>query len=187
MERMPLWELAVKRLEMSVPRFLLLYVLPRSWGRLRRGPDLIVATGGLGPNSILGGVIGGSMLFILPLVTGQRRSPSPSSRSVASVTGSRRRCTCSSRAWGSLSLGEIGANSMFDILKQMSDYGNWPRRSRASRSWWTNGTRASRRRPASSLIRVQAPSGRTSSTAWPSPWKQANPSMCSCALSSIRR
>ena len=28
MERMPLWELAVKRLEMSVPRFLLLYVLP---------------------------------------------------------------------------------------------------------------------------------------------------------------
>ena len=123
MERMPLWELAVKRLEMSVPRFLLLYVLPAAGAGFAAGLILIVATGGLGPNSILGGVIGGSMLFILPLVTGAAALAFP----VIEVrrVGDRieKEMHMFITRMGILSLGEIGANSMFDILKQMSDYG----------------------------------------------------------------
>lgn len=123
MERMPLWELAVKRLEMSVPRFLLLYVLPAAGAGFAAGLILIVATGGLGPNSILGGVIGGSMLLILPLVTGAAALAFP----VIEVrrVGDRieKEMHMFITRMGILSLGEIGANSMFDILKQMSDYG----------------------------------------------------------------
>ena len=123
MERMPLWELAVKRLEMSVPRFLLLYVLPVQAG-FATGLILIVATGGLGPNSILGGVIGGSMCrhppardrcrlrFAFPVIEVRRAGDRIEKEMHMFIT-----------RMGILSLGEIGANSMFDILKQMSDYG----------------------------------------------------------------
>jgi flagellar protein FlaJ len=123
MERMPIWHIALRRLEMPIGRFLSLYVLPVSIFTFIFSIVLVFLTGGLGEGALFSGITGILLVILLtamasvaaigfPILDVQRSASLIEAEMHMFIT-----------RMGILSIGEVGAQSIFDILKQMRDYG----------------------------------------------------------------
>ncbi|MDA7463201.1 type II secretion system F family protein [Candidatus Poseidonia alphae] len=123
MERMSIWHIALRRLEMPIGRFLSLYVLPVSIFTFIFSIVLVVLTGGLSEGALFSGITGILLVILLtamasvaaigfPILDVQRSASLIEAEMHMFIT-----------RMGILSIGEVGAQSIFDILKQMRDYG----------------------------------------------------------------
>ena len=65
MERMPIWQIALRRLEMPVPRFLALYVAPIVAVTFLLAMVIVFLTGGLADGALFAGFTG--VLFVIML------------------------------------------------------------------------------------------------------------------------
>ena len=65
MERMPIWQIALRRLEMPVPRFLSFYVAPIVVATFLISIVLVFLTGGLAEGALFAGFTG--VLFVIML------------------------------------------------------------------------------------------------------------------------
>ena len=123
MERMPIWHIALRRLEMPIGRFLAIYVAPIVAVTFLTAIVLVFLTGGLSEGALFAGFTG--VLFVLmltsmalvaavayPVLEVQRSATLIEAEMHMFIT-----------RMGILSIGEVGAQSIFDILKQMRDYG----------------------------------------------------------------
>ena len=118
MKRMPIWEIAIRRLEMPTSRFLILYVgSAAAAGFITAALMMILAP------SLFFGPIGFILLFLLPLLTGGAAIVYPVLEVQRSAIQIEKEMHMFITRMGILSLGEIGAQSIFDILRQMTDYG----------------------------------------------------------------
>ena len=73
MERMPMWQIAIRRLEMPMGRFLALYVGGAFAGGFLASLLLIFITGGFAEGALFAGFSGILLLFLLPLLAAQER------------------------------------------------------------------------------------------------------------------
>ena len=123
MERLATWQIALRRMEMPISRFLLTLVLPAFLVGLFAAILVIWVTGGLGEGGLFSGFAGVFLLLILPLLTGGSSIYFPYLEVQRSATLIEKEMHMFITRMGILSLGEIGASTIFDILRQMGDYG----------------------------------------------------------------
>ena len=123
MERMPIWQVAIRRLEIPVLRFLILFVGGAGLIGLITAITLIFLTGGLGEGALFQGFAGVLMILAFPLISALAALSFPFLEVQRSATRIEKEMHMFITRMGILSLGEVGAKSIFDILKQMSDYG----------------------------------------------------------------
>ena len=123
MERMATWQIALRRLEMPVPRFLLLFVLPSALAGLITAIILIWLTGGLAEGGLFAGFTGVFLIILLPALTGGAAIYFPVLEVNRSAIKIEKEMHMFITRMGILSLGEVGADTIFDILRQMKDYG----------------------------------------------------------------
>jgi flagellar protein FlaJ len=123
MERMPIWQVAIRRLEMPITRFFILFVGGSAFIGLVAALVLIFSTGGLSEGALFQGFAGVLMILVLPLISGLAALSFPFLEVQRSATRIEKEMHMFITRMGILSLGEVGAKSIFDILKQMSDYG----------------------------------------------------------------
>ena len=120
---MPIWQVAIRRLEMPIIRFLILFVGGAGLIGLVTAIILIYLTGGLGEGALFQGFAGVLMILVFPLITALAALSFPFLEAQRSATRIEKEMHMFITRMGILSLGEVGAKSIFDILKQMSDYG----------------------------------------------------------------
>jgi len=123
MERMPIWQLAIRRLEMPVSRFLALYVAPVVGVTFFLGFFLVFLTGGLAEGALFSGITGVLFVMLLTLMAAVAAVAFPVLEVQRSATLIEAEMHMFITRMGILSIGEVGAQSIFDILKQMRDYG----------------------------------------------------------------
>ena len=123
MERMPVWQVAIRRLEMPIPRFLIIFVGGAGLAGLITALAIIFLTGGLGEGALFQGFAGVLMILVFPIITALAAIAFPLIEVQRSATLIEKEMHMFITRMGILSLGEVGAKSIFDILKQMSDYG----------------------------------------------------------------
>ena len=123
MERMSIWQVAVRRLDMPVPRFLIIFVGGAGFAGLITALAIIFLTGGLGEGALFQGFAGILMILVFPIITALAAIGFPLIEVQRSATLIEKEMHMFITRMGILSLGEVGAKSIFDILKQMSDYG----------------------------------------------------------------
>lgn len=123
MERMPTWQIAIRRLEMPVPRFLALYVAPIVGVTFLIAIALVVLTGGLDEGALFAGITGVLFVLLLTLMATVAAIAFPVLEVQRSATLIEAEMHMFITRMGILSIGEVGAQSIFDILKQMRDYG----------------------------------------------------------------
>lgn len=123
MERMATWQIALRRLEMPVPRFLLAFVLPATLAGLITAILLIFLTGGFSEGGLFSGFTGVFLIIMLPLLTGGAAIYFPILEVNRSAIKIEKEMHMFITRMGILSLGEVGADTIFDILRQMKDYG----------------------------------------------------------------
>ena len=123
MERMPIWQVAIRRLEMPIPRFLIIFVGGAGFAGLITALAIIFLTGGLGDGALFQGFAGILMILAFPIITALAAMAFPLIEVQRSATLIEKEMHMFITRMGILSLGEVGAKSIFDILKQMSDYG----------------------------------------------------------------
>ncbi len=123
MERMPIWQVAIRRLEMPIPRFLIIFVGGAGFVGLVAALSIIFLTGGLGDGALFQGFAGVLMILVFPIITALAAIAFPLIEVQRSATLIEKEMHMFITRMGILSLGEVGAKSIFDILKQMSDYG----------------------------------------------------------------
>jgi len=123
MERLATWQIALRRMEMPITRFFLTLVLPAFLVGLFAAILVIWVTGGLGEGGLFSGLAGVFLLIILPLLTGGSSIYFPYLEVQRSATLIEKEMHMFITRMGILSLGEIGASTIFDILRQMGDYG----------------------------------------------------------------
>ena len=123
MERMATWQIALRRLEMPVPRFLLVFVLPAALAGLVSAILLIWLTGGFSEGGLFAGFTGVFLIILLPLLTGGAAIYFPILEVNRSAIKIEKEMHMFITRMGILSLGEVGADTIFDILRQMKDYG----------------------------------------------------------------
>ncbi|MBT3420648.1 MAG: hypothetical protein HN794_03200 [Euryarchaeota archaeon] len=123
MERMPIWQVAIRRLEIPIARFLIFFVGGSAFIGLVAAIVLIFSTGGLSEGALFQGFAGVLMILVLPLISGLAALSFPFLEVQRSATRIEKEMHMFITRMGILSLGEVGAKSIFDILKQMSDYG----------------------------------------------------------------
>lgn len=123
MERMPIWQVAIRRLEMPIPRFLIIFVGGAGFAGLITALAIIFLTGGLGDGALFQGFAGVLMILLFPIITALAAIAFPLIEVQRSATLIEKEMHMFITRMGILSLGEVGAKSIFDILKQMSDYG----------------------------------------------------------------
>ena len=123
MERMAIWQIALRRLEMPVSRFLVLFVLPSALAGFLSAALMIWITGGFSEGGLFAGFTGVFLLLILPLLTGAAAIYFPILEVNRSALKIEKEMHMFITRMGILSLGEVGANTIFDILRQMKDYG----------------------------------------------------------------
>lgn len=123
MERMPTWQIALRRLEMPPARFGLFYVLPVAIVSFLVGVIVVFITGGLTEGALFSGVTG----VLLPVLLTAMATAAACGYPVLEVHRSANMIEAEMHMFitrmGILSIGEVGAQSIFDILKQMRDYG----------------------------------------------------------------
>ncbi len=120
---MPMWQIAIRRLEMPVGRFITLYVGGAFAGGLLASLLIIFLTGGLADGALFAGLSGILLLFLLPILASAGAMAFPLLEVSRSANLIEREMHMFITRMGILSLGEVGAQSIFDILKQMRDYG----------------------------------------------------------------
>lgn len=118
MERMPLWQIAIKRLEMPVGEYLIRYVTPAVVAGLLTGLGLMFAL-----PTLFGGAAGLIFVAMFPFLTGAAAIMWPLVQTQREAVEIEKEMHMFITRMGILSLGEVGAQSIFDILKQMRDYG----------------------------------------------------------------
>ena len=123
MERMATWEIAIRRLEIPVSKFLVLYVIPAALAGLLTAVLMIWLTGGFSEGGLFTGFSGFFLLLIMPLLTGGAAVYFPLLEVNRSALEIEKEMHMFITRMGILSLGEVGAGTIFDILKQMKDYG----------------------------------------------------------------
>ena len=123
MERMATWQIALRRLEMPVPRFLLAFVLPAALAGLITAILLIFLTGGFSEGGLFAGFTGIFLIIFLPILTGSAAIYFPILEVNRSAIKIEKEMHMFITRMGILSLGEVGADTIFDILRQMKDYG----------------------------------------------------------------
>ena len=123
MERMATWQIALRRLEMPVPRFLFAFVLPAALAGLVSAILLIWLTGGFAEGGLFAGFTGVFLIIMLPLLTGGAAIYFPVLEVNRSAIKIEKEMHMFITRMGILSLGEVGADTIFDILRQMKDYG----------------------------------------------------------------
>ena len=124
MERMPIWQIALRRLEMPVPRFLSLYVAPIVAVTFFIAIAIVVLTGGLADGALFAGFTGFLFVILLTVMSALAAVAFPLVLDVQrSATLIEEEMHMFITRMGILSIGEVGAQSIFDILKQMRDYG----------------------------------------------------------------
>ena len=123
MDRMATWQIALRRLEMPVPRFLIAFVLPAALAGLVSAILLIWLTGGFAEGGLFAGFTGVFLIILLPLLTGGAAIYFPILEVNRSAIKIEKEMHMFITRMGILSLGEVGADTIFDILRQMKDYG----------------------------------------------------------------
>jgi len=123
MERMPIWQIALRRLEMPVSRFLTIYVAPIVFVTFLVGIFLVALTGGLAEGALFSGITGVLFVVMLTLMAGVAAIAFPLLEVQRSATLIEAEMHMFITRMGILSIGEVAAQSIFDILKQMRDYG----------------------------------------------------------------
>ncbi len=123
MERMATWQIALRRLEMPVSRFLLLFIIPAALAGLLSAALMIWLTGGFSEGGLFAGFTGIFLIFLLPILSGGAAIYFPILEVNRSAILIEKEMHMFITRMGILSLGEVGADTIFDILKQMKDYG----------------------------------------------------------------
>ncbi|MED6319326.1 MAG: type II secretion system F family protein, partial [Candidatus Thermoplasmatota archaeon] len=123
MERMPIWQIALRRLEMPVPRFLSFYVAPVVGVTFLLAILIVFLTGGLAEGALFAGFTGVLFVVMLAAMAGLAAVLFPILDVQRSATLIEEEMHMFITRMGILSIGEVGAQSIFDILKQMRDYG----------------------------------------------------------------
>lgn len=118
-----MWQIAIRRLEMPIGRFLAIYVGGAFAGGLLASLLLIFLTGGLAEGALFAGFSGILLLLFLPILAAMGAISFPLLEVSRSANLIEREMHMFITRMGILSLGEVGAQSIFDILKQMRDYG----------------------------------------------------------------
>ena len=118
-----MWQIAIRRLEMPIGRFLAIYVGGAFAGGLLASLLLIFLTGGLAEGALFAGFSGILLLLLLPILAAMGAISFPLLEVSRSANLIEREMHMFITRMGILSLGEVGAQSIFDILKQMRDYG----------------------------------------------------------------
>ena len=116
MERMPIWQVAIRRLEMPITRFLLLFVGGSAFAGLIAAITIIFLTGGLGDGALFQGFAGILMIAVFPLICALAATAFPLLEVQRSATLIEKEMHMFITRMGILSLGEVGAKSIFDIL-----------------------------------------------------------------------
>jgi len=120
---MATWEIALRRLEMPVSKFLILFVMPAALAGLFSAVLMIWLTGGFSEGGLFAGFSGFFLLLIMPLLSGGAAVYFPILDVNRSALEIEKEMHMFITRMGILSLGEIGAGTIFDILRQMKDYG----------------------------------------------------------------
>ena len=123
MERMATWEIALRRLEMPVARFLFAFILPAAFAGFASAALMIWLTGGFSEGGLFAGFTGILLLIIMPLLSGDAAIYFPILEVNRSAIKIEKEMHMFITRMGILSLGEVGADTIFDILRQMKDYG----------------------------------------------------------------
>ena len=123
MEKMATWEIALRRLEMPVSRFLLVYVGGAAFAGFVVALIAIFLTGGFSDGALFAGFAGVFLLFIMPAMAGLAAASFPILEVNRLGIQIEKEMHMFITRMGILSLGEVGAGTIFDILKQMGDYG----------------------------------------------------------------
>ena len=123
MQRMSYWQIALRRVEIPVGQFLLFYVGGAALVGFLFSLVLILFTGGLAEGALFSGAAGILLLLLLPILAGGAAAAYPLLDVQRSATLIEKEMHMFITRMGILSLGEVGSQSIFDILKQMSDYG----------------------------------------------------------------
>ncbi len=118
-----MWQIAIRRLEMPVGRFIALYVGGAFAGGLLASLLIIFLTGGFADGALFAGISGILLLVLLPVLAAAGAMAFPLIEVSRSANLIEREMHMFITRMGILSLGEVGAQSIFDILKQMRDYG----------------------------------------------------------------
>ena len=118
-----MWQIAIRRLEMPVGRFIALYVGGAFAGGLLASLLIIFITGGFADGALFAGISGFLLLVLLPVLAAAGAMAFPLLEVSRSANLIEREMHMFITRMGILSLGEVGAQSIFDILKQMRDYG----------------------------------------------------------------
>ena len=120
---MSYWQIALRRVEIPVGQFLLFYVGGAAIVGFLFSLVLILFTGGLAEGALFSGAAGILLLLLFPILAGGAAAAYPLLDVQRSATLIEKEMHMFITRMGILSLGEVGAQSIFDILKQMSDYG----------------------------------------------------------------
>lgn len=120
---MATWEIALRRLEMPVARFLFAFILPAAFAGFASAALMIWLTGGFSEGGLFAGFTGILLLIIMPLLSGGAAIYFPILEVNRSAIKIEKEMHMFITRMGILSLGEVGADTIFDILRQMKDYG----------------------------------------------------------------
>ena len=123
MERLPLWQIALRRIDMPVQKYIGIFVGGSFLLGLIVASILIFLTGGFAEGALFSGLAGVLMMILLPVMAALAAIAFPILEVQRSATLIEREMHMFITRMGILSLGEVGASSIFNILKQMSDYG----------------------------------------------------------------
>lgn len=118
-----MWQIAIRRLEMPISRFVLVYVGGAFAMGLIGSLLLIFLTGGLAEGALFSGISGILLILVLPIIASLGAIAFPMLEVTRSANMIEREMHMFITRMGILSLGEVGAQTIFDILKQMRDYG----------------------------------------------------------------
>ena len=123
MQRMSMWQIALRRLEMPILKFITIFVGGSALVGFILALILILVSGGLAEGALFSGFSGLLLLLVLPLLSGGSAIVFPLLDVHRSAALIEKEMHMFITRMGILALGEIGAQSIFDILKQMRDYG----------------------------------------------------------------
>jgi len=118
MERMPIWQIAIRRLEVPPLEYAFRYLIPAAVGGFLAGILVWVSL-----NSIFTGASGLILLFMCPTLASIGVIMWPLIDTQRCAGAIEKEMHMFITRMGILSLGDGGARSMFDILRQMGDYG----------------------------------------------------------------
>jgi flagellar protein FlaJ len=108
---------------MPVSRFLLFFILPAALAGLFSALLMIWLTGGFSEGGLFAGFTGFFLIILLPVLSGGAAIYFPILEVNRSAILIEKEMHMFITRMGILSLGEVGADTIFDILKQMKDYG----------------------------------------------------------------